>query len=107
MNGILDSGSPVCFNGNMTATTNPAFASLVETGSTEAAYRANAEAVAAERRSIVEAYGYTKADDGSVTCNDCGEHFRKAVVDGAVMRGHGRRCPVNPRFFRIPGVCAS
>jgi hypothetical protein len=49
-------------------------------------------------------YGYER--NGAITtCTACGATFTNA--DGAIMRGHGRRCEVDPRFFQIPGVCNS
>jgi hypothetical protein len=54
---------------------------------------------------IITEYGYEKTEDGGVTCVACGDHF--PVADGSVMRGHGRRCTVNPRSFYVPAVCNS
>ena len=52
----------------------------------------------------VTGYGYERTDTG-VRCTSCGATFDDA--DGSVMRGHARRCPINPRHYHVPAVCDS
>jgi hypothetical protein len=53
-------------------------------------------------RDAIAEYGYVR-QDGGVRCLSCEQLFRPA--DGSIMRGHAKRCPVNPRVFEVPGVC--
>ena len=56
------------------------------------------------KHDAVAAYGYQRTDIG-IRCTSCDATFPAA--DGSVMRGHAKRCPVNPRTYRVPGVCQS
>jgi hypothetical protein len=53
---------------------------------------------------VVTRYGFKYTSVG-VRCLHCDAPFSR--VDGSVMRSHARNCPVLPREFPIPGVCAS
>lgn len=55
--------------------------------------------------STITRYGYERTDDTGIRCTACGDTF--PVADGSVMRGHAKRCPVNPRIYDVPGVCWS
>lgn len=64
--------------------------------------------------STAERLGYVvREHDGAAQCGEaeCGAifHPRDAarVVEGSVLRGHRRRCPVRPEAVPIPGVCDS
>lgn len=51
-----------------------------------------------------EATGPMQSTKG-VMCKACGQSFTR--VEGSVMRGHRRRCPVYPVAIPIPGRCDS
>lgn len=57
----------------------------------------------AEGFDIVNIYGYEYTDNGGIKCGSCGHEYN--VADGSIMRGHAKRCAVNPAEYHVPAVC--
>jgi hypothetical protein len=98
----------------MTATPCPKCGTLVETGQSLSG-PLEVDGVVhehpTERTSNAQRLGYKHIENG-VECLACEQQFFArpngfGTVEGSVLRGHRRRCPVAPADFPIPGVCNS